>query len=608
MKRLKRIITATLATLMVGSIMAVPQSVGAVDLNEEFNATEAQLSTIEATQQLDTATSDDALTLATELPTLAPTQPSTQVPTEAPTVAPTQPPTEKPTDEPISILPVEGLTYSNVTSTSITINWDKNDDVTGYIIYRMDRNTNGKYVRRTMIKDNQTTSYTDTNLSPSRSYYYQVKTFLYKNRTYYYSDTVTIKLATSPDTVTGLALTAQTENKIGIKWNNVAGADGYIIYRMDYKTNNQYKQIATVKNSVVKITNTSLEAGRAYYYRVSAYKEVAGKKFIGAYQTLKTATVPAVVTNLKVTSQSTTTITTSWSKVVGANGYIVYRMDSSTNGQYKKYAILSGNANVKLTDTKLTAGRAYYYRVRPYKTVDGKTCYGNYATLKTGTKTVTPSINLTSNNKKITASWTKVSGAEGYTFYLAESKNGKYYSQGSTTKASFTTKALVPGKTYYVRVAAFNLIDNKRIYSGYQTKSITCKNQNLVNGYNVGDTYIEISINDQYMWFYKNGQCLVSTPVVTGMKNSYDTTKGLFYVWEKKSPSRLVGPTWDVYVDYWLGVTYDGIGIHDSTWRTSGYGGNIYTYDGSHGCINTPYDKVKKIYDNCPMGTPVVIY
>ena len=110
------------------------------------------------------------------------------------------------------------------------------------------------------------------------------------------------------------------------------------------------------------------------------------------------------------------------------------------------------------------------------------------------------------------------------------------------------------------------------------------------------------------MWYYKNGKCLVSTNVVTGMKNSHDTTKGLFHIWERKSPARLVGETWDTMVNYWLAVTYDGIGIHDSTWRTSGYGGNIYTYDGSHGCINTPYDQAKKIYDNCSVGTPVVIY
>ncbi len=594
MKKIKGLVKAYLLTFIAASFFALPQSVCAVELDEEFNATEPQISIVETSHQQEIVISDATLTIATEQATVASTEVSIQSPAPMPI------------DEQSTLLPVQGLTYGDVTQNSITINWDKDDDVTGYIIYRMDRNTNGKYVRRTMIKDNQTTSYTETDLISGRSYYYQVKTYLYENRTYYYSDPVIIKLATPPDTVQDLTLTTQEENKLSIEWNRVDGADGYIIYRMDYKTNSQYKKLATVNSNVTKINNTSLEAGRAYYYRICAYKEVAGIQYIGDYQTLKTATLPATVTNLKVTAQYTAQISISWDKSIGANGYIIYRMDSSTNGQYKRCATVEGNSNVKYTDNNLLAGRAYYYQVIPYKTVDGKTAYGNVATLKTGTQTLAPIFKTKSNNKKITASWSKVSGAEGYTIYIAEIENGTYYSQGSTTTTSFTSKQLQPGKTYYVRVAAFNLIDNKRIYSGYQTKPIACKN--IAEGYNLGDTYIEVSISDQHLWFYKNDKCIVSTPVITGTKYKYDTPKGVFKVLEKESPARLVSSSWDIYVNYWLGVTNTGIGIHDSAWRTGRYGGNIYTYDGSDGSIYTPYSQVKKLYDNCPINTPIVIY
>lgn len=529
----------------------------------------------------------------------------------------TQPPTEtytdiiieNPTQAPTYVTDVENFTYTNVTTTSITLNWTKNETATGYVIYRMDNKTNSQYVKYAVIKDNNITSYTNKNLTPARCYYYQIKSYLYKDGKYYYSAPQTVKLGTCPNGVQNLTVTGQTDNKIGIKWDKVDGASGYVIYRMDYKTNSKYKAIATVDSSVTKISNTSLETGRPYYYRVRAFKDVYGKKFYGAYPTVKTATLPASVTNLKVSSQSTTHISISWDRVPRATGYVIYRMDNTTNSKYKHYDTVVGNSIINYTDDNLIAGRCYYYRVRAYRTVDGKTYYGGYPTLKTGTKTIPPQFTLTSEDSKITASWSKVSGAEGYAVYVAESKNAHYYMQGSTTDTTFTTKAFTHGKTYYVRVCAYNLVDGKKIYSGYQTKSISCKSSNPVLDYNVGDTYIAISIDDQRMWYYKDGECVVTTPVVTGMKDSNDTKKGLFYVWEKISPVRLVDSYWDIQVNYWIGITSPGIGLHDTNWRAdSDYGSDIYTYDGSNGCIYTPYNQIRQLYSNCDIGTPVVIY
>lgn len=35
-------------------------------------------------------------------------------------------------------------------------------------------------------------------------------------------------------------------------------------------------------------------------------------------------------------------------------------------------------------------------------------------------------------------------------------------------------------------------------------------------GNEINGTYVEISISEQRMWFYKNGSLIVDTPVVTG--------------------------------------------------------------------------------------------
>lgn len=56
-----------------------------------------------------------------------------------------------------------------------------------------------------------------------------------------------------------------------------------------------------------------------------------------------------------------------------------------------------------------------------------------------------------------------------------------------------------------------------------------------------------------------------------------------------------------------MAFSWDGCGIHDSTWR-SNYGGDIWRSNGSHGCVNTPYQNVEIIYNNIDYKTPVVVY
>jgi lipoprotein-anchoring transpeptidase ErfK/SrfK len=129
-------------------------------------------------------------------------------------------------------------------------------------------------------------------------------------------------------------------------------------------------------------------------------------------------------------------------------------------------------------------------------------------------------------------------------------------------------------------------------------------------GQDVGSTYIEISLKQQHMWFYYNGKLYCETDVVTGNDDGYhNTPKGTYRIWQRMSPATLVGADYSCPVDYWLAFTYQGHGIHDSSWRSSGeYGGTTYKGNGSHGCVNTPHKAVKKIYSKAKIGCEVVIY
>lgn len=123
----------------------------------------------------------------------------------------------------------------------------------------------------------------------------------------------------------------------------------------------------------------------------------------------------------------------------------------------------------------------------------------------------------------------------------------------------------------------------------------------------IGNTYVEISISKQHIWYYKNGTLIVDGSIVTGnVKNHTQTRKGAFYLRSKSRNATLVGDDYEVDVSYWM--PFDrGIGLHDAPWR-SYFGGSIYRYNGSHGCVNLPYYVAKKIYNNISVGTPVVVY
>ncbi len=126
--------------------------------------------------------------------------------------------------------------------------------------------------------------------------------------------------------------------------------------------------------------------------------------------------------------------------------------------------------------------------------------------------------------------------------------------------------------------------------------------------FDIGNTYIEISLSDQHMWFYKNGKTFVSTDVVTGdISKGRGTPTGVYYILYKTTDYYLTGQGYVSHADYWLPFMQKGVGIHDSSWRSS-YGGSIFTYDGSHGCVNTPLSAVRKIYNNIESTYPVVVH
>ena len=127
----------------------------------------------------------------------------------------------------------------------------------------------------------------------------------------------------------------------------------------------------------------------------------------------------------------------------------------------------------------------------------------------------------------------------------------------------------------------------------------------------IGDTYVEISIKRQHVWFYKDGKLKFDSKTVTGkLTKDRKTTVGVHRIYGKQR-DRYLGTMavqgYRSFVHYWMPFNWDGQGLHDANWRNK-FGGDIYKTGGSHGCVNLPYDFAGKLYDAVSIGTPVVVY
>ena len=128
--------------------------------------------------------------------------------------------------------------------------------------------------------------------------------------------------------------------------------------------------------------------------------------------------------------------------------------------------------------------------------------------------------------------------------------------------------------------------------------------------------YIDVDRTEQYARFYdEDGNVIWETDLVTGQPNlGHETPEGVWFVTSKETNTQLRGPEdaegnpeWISYVDFWMGVVGNRVGLHNAPWRGS-FGGDIYTWNGSHGCINMSYEAAQELFNLVEIGVPVVVH
>lgn len=410
--------------------------------------------------------------------------------------------------------------------------------------------------------------------------------------------------------VKNLRKTSDDPSHLTLAWDAVPDAVGYNIYFSDRDKSKSFTKLDEVEGTTYNIPN--LEENGSYWVKVAALVREGFATNECPATLLKTVSRVSNVTGLRAT-HSSDVLGFAWDENSKYDGYEIYRSYEGNSYQFELYQTID-NTKPAFDDEDVENGVLYTYKICPFRKGSGdEVCKADGVTIDLVSGLNSPSgLVGRAANSRIVLYWQDRALAHGYDVYM--SKGDEELTLASTVEdTNFATDKLEAGATYNFRIVPFRDVDDKRVYGTVSTCSIKATSagegssgspKSTIVG---AGTYIEISISQQHMWFYENGNLVVDTPVVTGNDDGeHDTTTGSFSIQDRGTDVTLVGEDYETPVSYWMGFN-GGIGIHDASWRDS-FGGDIYQGDGSHGCVNTPYDKVEIIYNHTDYGTPVYVY
>ena len=328
---------------------------------------------------------------------------------------------------------------SNITS-GVQVKWSQVTGATGYIVYH--KGAGKGWARIADIKDGSTVNYTDTTAASGTTYTYTVRAYNKDTMSDWNSTKSLMRI--SDTTLTGAS---NITSGVQVKWSQVTGATGYIVYRKG--AGKGWGRIADIKSgSTVSYTDTTAASGTTYTYTVRAYNGSTMGDWHSAKSLMRISD-----TTLTGASNITYGVQVKWSKVTGATGYIVYRKGAGKG--WGRIADIKSGSTVSYTDTTAASGTTYTYTVRAYNGSTMGDWHSAKSLMRISDTTLTGASNITYG---VQVKWSKVTGATGYIVYrkgagkgwarIADIKNGSTVSYTDTTAAS--------GTTYTYTVRAYN--------------------------------------------------------------------------------------------------------------------------------------------------------
>ena len=267
---------------------------------------------------------------------------------------------------------VSGFKVKSLTSTNVTLQWNKNTSASGYEI---EQYKSGKWVNVAKITGNATTSYTVKGLAAGTAGY---KFRMRAVRDGAYSDyTSVLTVNTNPYGVGGFKCSTKSSTSVTLKWNKGTTASGYQLQQ--YKDGKWVTIYTGTKATDTSYTVKNLKAGTAgYRFRIRAYKTYGNTKQYGSWSSeVKVNTNPYGVGGFKCSSKTSTSVTLKWNKGTTASGY---QLQQYKNGKWVTIYTGTKATNTSYTVKGLKAGTAgYRFRIRAYKTYGNTKQYGSWS-------------------------------------------------------------------------------------------------------------------------------------------------------------------------------------------------------------------------------------
>lgn len=279
--------------------------------------------------------------------------------------------------------------YSRVQNSAKTT-WTRVDGADGYELFRAadPEAAEEEWARVKTIKNGDTVQYTNVNLEIGQTYYYKVRAYtLNEDGTQNYSDFSNIGYM--PAAVVFDNLYSNAVNRIRLLWNEVKGAHGYQIWRMN--EDGSYSIVKTLgdkgniltddQGATVAYSNTGVEPGEIYTYRMRAFAILDGKKVFGTYSDEFEVAVMPEAPELVVSDIKENRATLTWNHVNGAAGYQIWRSENGSEEYKLVKSIVDGNETTYI-NRGLNSGGMYSYKIRAYAQCNGRKTFSAFSNIE----------------------------------------------------------------------------------------------------------------------------------------------------------------------------------------------------------------------------------
>lgn len=358
---------------------------------------------------------------------------------------------------------------------ALLISWENIQSADKYELYKYNSETE-EYELLDVLNN---TEYYDNGLVTGQTYRYRVRMIRETSQgKIQYSSYSTVSGKPTLDAVAGFSADSYTRNSITVNWEWVPGATGYVIYRYD-ENSESYVQIKKISDPLtLNWTNTGLPFNTSYRYRMRAIRTDGATTAYSVYTSgVKATTCLEKVEIISAVAADNKSLTLTWNKVPGADGYYIYRYNDETETfmQIKK---ISGGDTLNWRNTGLTAQSHYRYAMKAYCTVDGTLCASKMSTEIEAE--VLPGVELVSvesaNYESVHLEWNKADYGYGYEILISTSEKDGYEVWNRVwglDEIQCTINGFETGRMYYFKVRVFDWLHNE-MYSP-ESESMSCK-------------------------------------------------------------------------------------------------------------------------------------